>query len=209
MIFSFKERARYNSRFFLAILFVALIMLLPFLAACGDNSATPVNNSTPTISATLSPTTEPPRNTPAIPATATTAGVSNNSPLATATSPTNTPTFVDISGIEWHLQAYKTEANTLATPLNDTKITAFFSADGKITGKSGCNFYTGDYQFDQNSNITIKELASTAMACLQNQIMEQENTYLKDLRSASRYEVVGGNLNLGNQNGDKLLVFTR
>jgi heat shock protein HslJ len=183
-------------------------MLLPFLAACGDNSATPGSIPTPTLQSTLSPTTEPPRSTSAIPATATTAGGSNISPIATTASPSK-PAFVNISGVEWHLQAYKTETNTLAPPLNDTKITAFFSADGKITGKSGCNFYTGDYQFDQNSNVTIKELASTAMACLQNQIMEQENIYLKDLRSATSFEVVGGNLNLEDQNGNKLLVFSR
>jgi heat shock protein HslJ len=204
MIYLLKGHKSYNSSPFLASLTVAII-LLPLLLACGDSSSTASNKTiTPTLIATPSPTTGPAINTPGVPVTPTNQDISS---IHTTSRATNTPSVIDIRGIEWHLNLYKTEQNTLEAPLNDRKITLLFSSDGKITGHSGCNMYFGNYQFDLNS-IIIKELSSTAMACLQNQIMEQENIFLKDLRNVRGYEVTASELNLKDQNGDKLLVFT-
>jgi len=71
--------------------------------------------------------------------------------------------------------------------LENTEITAIFKR-GKVSGSSGCNTYTGNYQTSSDSSITISNLQGGRLACEQ-PIMDQENNYLAALGTASSFQV--------------------
>ena len=73
-------------------------------------------------------------------------------------------------------------------------MTAVFSADGKVSGSSGCNTYSGSYQVDGNK-IKIGPLATTRKMC-EPAVMEQETQYLKALQSSATWSIFNGVLGM-------------
>lgn len=59
---------------------------------------------------------------------------------------------------------------------------------GQASGNSGCNGFSGAYQFLSEQRIAFGALASTRRAC-DPAIMEQESRYLSILQSAGGYSV--------------------
>jgi heat shock protein HslJ len=91
-------------------------------------------------------------------------------------------------------------------PVNGGGISAQFTADGKVSGSSGCNQYTGKYTVS-GSNIKFDpSIATTMMACPQ-PIMDQESAYLKMLGEAKTYEVKGNELTLMDDGNKKLATY--
>ena len=77
-----------------------------------------------------------------------------------------------------------------------------------LSGFSGCNSYGGSYQAGGNHLLAVDEIASTAMACLTPEgINEQEGEYLQALQKASTFLVSGNHLEISDSNGNLLLVF--
>jgi heat shock protein HslJ len=91
-------------------------------------------------------------------------------------------------------------------PLVGTHVTATFSSDGKLSGSSGCNHYSGTYTTRLRRMTIGSQLASTQMAC-PGPVMAQETAYLKALASVSRYDVSGSKLTLRSGAGRPVLVF--
>ena len=92
-----------------------------------------------------------------------------------------------------------------AAPLTGTTQTLSF-ADGKVSGSAGCNSYGGTYSLG-GSNIQIKDVVSTLMACLDPQgVMDQETAFLSALMSAQSYELSENNLQIKTSDG-KTLAF--
>jgi heat shock protein HslJ len=88
-------------------------------------------------------------------------------------------------------------------PLPVTAITAEYGADGRVTGSSGCNNYSGPYEVDGNKLSFGQPMASIMMAC-QPAVMAQEAVYMKALESVASYEIKDGKLTL--YDGDKNAV---
>lgn len=86
-------------------------------------------------------------------------------------------------------------------------ITAEFTSEGRVTGSSGCNRYTGSAQVDAG-RLAVGPLASTMMACDHDGLMAQETRYLAQLQAATHYTVSGDELRLGTSATDASLVFT-
>lgn len=61
-------------------------------------------------------------------------------------------------------------------------------ADGRVSGRSGCNLYSGSVEYGRGA-IKIGPLISTKMACAEDGLMQQESAYLNALQSAERYAV--------------------
>jgi heat shock protein HslJ len=85
-------------------------------------------------------------------------------------------------------------------PLPVTTITAEFGqdgapSDGRVSGSSGCNTYSGPYEVDGNKLSFGQPMASTLMAC-QPAVMEQEVAYMGALASVATYEIKDGTLTL-------------
>ena len=102
----------------------------------------------------------------------------------------------DLAGTSWEAVNFNNGKQAVIGVITDTTLTADFGKDGTVSGKAGCNNFSGDYKTNGNQ-ITIGPLASTMMACDQPAgVMEQEAQYLAALQSAATYQIEGNVLEL-------------
>ena len=83
-------------------------------------------------------------------------------------------------------------------------LTVRFSKEGRISGFSGCNTYTGQYDVTDDI-LSVGPLASTRKACLSPALQTQEQTYLLDLQAVRSFSVAGTQLILITQAGKRLV----
>ncbi len=107
----------------------------------------------------------------------------------------------NLAGTQWVLVALGD-----APALGDSALTLNFSADGRVSGDSGCNRFMGSYEAD-GPRLTLSQLASTRRACLSDALNQQEQAYLQALQSIARYHVEQSQLLLTTENG-LVLTFT-
>lgn len=89
--------------------------------------------------------------------------------------------------------------------LEGSAVTLSFS-DGKIGGSGGCNTYGGDYKEDAD-RISFSGINSTLMACVDEQMMQQEQQYFQSLNNVGKFEVNEDHLYLYDTDGELLLTF--
>lgn len=106
----------------------------------------------------------------------------------------------DPTGTQWRLLTIDG-----APVLADTLITLSLDANGTAGGNSGCNSYGGSYTLSDGT-ISLSQLASTLMACLDEAVMEQEAAYLAALQAAAQIERSGSKLTITYGDG-RLLEF--
>ena len=86
--------------------------------------------------------------------------------------------------------------------LPGTEINAVFSADGSVSGSSGCNTYSGTYSVDAQNYLTIGPLSVTQQMCSEPEgIMDQEQAYLNLFQAASGYQISGTALQIFSNGG--------
>jgi heat shock protein HslJ len=90
----------------------------------------------------------------------------------------------------------------------DTEPTADCSADGTISGSTGCNGFHGPYTL-QGKKLNVGPLTATKKACPTTEASDQEAGYLSALESAVRIEQAGPQLTLLNAKGQKAATLTR
>jgi heat shock protein HslJ len=90
----------------------------------------------------------------------------------------------------------------------DVELTADFSADGRISGSTGCNSFHGDYTLEAKK-LHVGPLAATKKACPTTEASEQEAGYLSALESAVRIDQIGPGLTLLNAKGQQAVTLTR
>jgi heat shock protein HslJ len=78
-------------------------------------------------------------------------------------------------------------------------------SEGRIGGFAGCNTYSGPYSVEGNQ-VSIGPLASTRKAC-ENELMDQEQTYLTNLEQANSYSIENEELHLLDESGTTTLTF--
>ncbi len=120
-----------------------------------------------------------------------------------------TPTSGDatmggLAGVTWTLVSYGDPADPTPVAPTAAPITIIFSTSG-VSGNGGCNSYGGDFQYDQNS-LAISGVVHTMMACLDQSLMDQENTFFSALSTASSYQINGNQLQISYDGG--VLTFT-
>ena len=110
--------------------------------------------------------------------------------------------------ILWKLTSYGPSDN-LQTLVDNTEITAQFDREGKrVTGSSGCNSYFADYGLDTSKcKLEISTIGATKKACLEPDVMQQEQKYFNLLQNAESLEVTGDELRM--TCGAEVLVYTR
>ena len=79
--------------------------------------------------------------------------------------------------------------------------------NGTVAGVTGCNNFTGNYQYSDEGNIEFSSIGSTKMSCSE-EIMNIENHMLSVFRSAERFSVSETELVIFGQDG-KQLSFTQ
>ena len=89
-----------------------------------------------------------------------------------------------------------------------TELTADFSADGTLSGNTGCNGFRGDYTL-RRREAARRPLTATKDACPSKDASEQEAGYLAALESAVRIEQAGPELTLLNSKGQMAVTLSR
>jgi heat shock protein HslJ len=110
---------------------------------------------------------------------------------------------LSLPGSDWVLVDL---AGTPALP--GGKATLAFPDVGRVAGNASCNRFTGTILLTGEA-IKMGPLASTRMACVDNDVSKQEDMYLKALGSATRYEYKDPYLLIYADGFDKPLKFTR
>jgi heat shock protein HslJ len=106
-----------------------------------------------------------------------------------------------LEGTSWQL----TPAAPLGVNLGDVVVTARFE-DGQVSGKSGCNSYTGPYKLDGSSLTIGPSLAGTRMACGPAETAV-EAAYLDRLPKVASYSIDGQTLTLADSGGGTILEY--
>jgi len=110
-------------------------------------------------------------------------------------------TSQDLAGTSWQVIGYNNGKEAVVSIIAGTEMDIQFGDDGTVSGKSGCNTYSGSYTVNGNQ-IQIGPLASTMMACGDPAgIMEQEQQYLAALQTAATYQIEGNVLELRTSDG--------
>ncbi len=76
---------------------------------------------------------------------------------------------------------------------------------GTVSGSGGCNRFNGGFTLE-GDQLRFSKMASTMMACADG--MEQEGRFLKDLGRVARYRITGDQLELLDDSGATLMLFT-
>ncbi|HOW33878.1 MAG TPA: META domain-containing protein, partial [Methanoregulaceae archaeon] len=135
-------------------------------------------------------------------------------PVPTTSPPTVQPTPVttqqapqSLTGITWYLVSLN-EGDASLSVKPGTTITAFFDAQGKVSGSAGCNQYTASYEATP-VGLSIGAPASTKMNCNEPAgIMTQETVYLSAIQGAATYSLSGDTLTIKDSGGKALLTYS-
>lgn len=161
------------------------ILTLAALAACNGGSPSASPSPTTASSPTLVPSLDP-GSSPTTP------------PTATPSLPDGTANLLDR---EWLLTLVGEGA---ISP--DPPITITFGAGGQVSGSGGCNAYGGDYTLEGGS-LSIGDVFSTKMACIDPTASQNESAFLAALATVQTWGIADAKLVLSGPQGTDPLVF--
>ena len=106
----------------------------------------------------------------------------------------------------WNVTSLYT-GNAISSVTGDAKLTAIFTATD-VSGNAGCNTYRGASVVD-GSSIKIGPLASTKMACTNEDLAKQETSFLAAMELATSFKVTGNRLDLLRDGGTIAVTLER
>lgn len=119
------------------------------------------------------------------------------------------PLDSDLIGVSWVLVSYNDGKNNFVTVPPASEITLVFEKEGRLTGNTSCNNYSGDYHLE-GELITIGSLTSTEKYCLSpDGVMDLEQQYFTLLKQTTRYNIDGNELVLSYYDVKKLLILRK
>ena len=102
----------------------------------------------------------------------------------------------DLTDTAWEVVNYNNGREAVVGLISGTEISAYFGAEGDLSGNAGCNQYFASFTAG-NGSISIGMPGSTMRFCEQPAgIMEQESEYLAALQSAATYSIEGNMLQM-------------
>lgn len=107
---------------------------------------------------------------------------------------------------QWQLVSYG-DVDGLTSVIEGSLVTIEFDEENNVAGAGGCNSYAGNYETNVDA-ISIGQIVSTEIACLDDALMTQERAYYEALQAAVRYEISGEQLIIEYGEGQQL-VFMR
>ena len=92
----------------------------------------------------------------------------------------------------------------------DAAPTASFAEDGTVSGNAGCNTYNGPWtQSDDRTDISVGPLATTRMACADQDANDQETSLLQALEASVSADVTTHAATFYNDDGWRTVTLTR
>jgi heat shock protein HslJ len=110
-----------------------------------------------------------------------------------------------LAGTDWRLVSLG-PAGGEAGLVAGTTVTLKFGEDGRASGSTGCNSYSGTYQV-RGDNISIGRLISTRRACLDQNANQQEQRFLSALEAANRFRLASDRLTILSDRNRTVLNF--
>ena len=110
-----------------------------------------------------------------------------------------------LTGTEWTLVSIG-GAGAEEGLVAGTTVTLKFGEDGRASGSTGCNSYSGTYQV-RGDSVTFGRLISTRRACLDQNANQQEQRYLSALEMANRFRLNSNRLTILSDRGRTVLNF--
>jgi len=92
-----------------------------------------------------------------------------------------------LPGSQWRLDSFG-KAGEERPVVDGTTITLQFGTDGRATGSSGCNSYSGTYHVE-GDDLSFGQMISTMRACVDPKANEQEQKYLAALRAVAHFTI--------------------
>ncbi|MCE5299089.1 MAG: META domain-containing protein [Methanoregulaceae archaeon] len=126
--------------------------------------------------------------------------------LTYSTVPPYQMTPAPFTGTMWYLNSFVDVQGNFWTPGQAYPISLQFADDGKVSGNSGCNSYSGTYTVSGNS-ISMSGFAVTLMYCGEPGVMDLESTYLAVLPSMKVYKISGNELTLSDGTGKITMIY--
>ncbi|MCI5164782.1 MAG: META domain-containing protein [Candidatus Electrothrix sp. GM3_4] len=111
----------------------------------------------------------------------------------------------------WNVSGYDNGQGTIMRINNSgQKMTAIFGANGRVSGSSGCNSYSGDYTYSAaDQTLQLGRLMISAMLCMDENIMQQEGHFITALQTGNSYHITGNTLTLKAADGGTAVIFIR
>jgi heat shock protein HslJ len=110
-----------------------------------------------------------------------------------------------LTGTDWRLVSFG-PAGSEASLVAGTIVTLKFGEDGRASGSTGCNSYSGTYQV-RGDSILFGRMISTKRACLDQNANQQEQRFLSALESANRFRLASNRLTILSDRGRNALNF--
>ncbi len=111
-----------------------------------------------------------------------------------------------LDNTEWFLTSYLRSDGIPVRLTNNSRISVLFGKGDTISGTSGCNSYTGQYNLS-GTNLSFSRIAGTKMACQDQSSMEIETAYLKLLDQVAMVSGEDKNLTMTDRNNTTLLTY--
>jgi heat shock protein HslJ len=127
--------------------------------------------------------------------------------LTYSTVPPYVMTPASLTGTTWYLNSIVDAKGQIWSPGAGYPVSLLFSTDGKLSGKSGCNSYSGSYTATGTSMTISDKLAVTMMYCGEPGVMDLETTYLAILPQMKMYKITGNELTLSDGTGKITMLY--
>lgn len=109
---------------------------------------------------------------------------------------------------EWKLVKAKADGERVVYE-SEIKTNIAFSEENRMFGNSGCNRYSTTYTLEGKKSIEIEPIISTKMACLEGDLMKQENTFFNVISKAENYRIKENYLIFFDESRNNVLKFMR
>jgi putative lipoprotein len=107
-----------------------------------------------------------------------------------------------VQNTEWQVKTVNE-----AAPVGDRPLTVRFDDQGRISGFSGCNRYTGSYTLDGDTLAIKPDVAMTRMACLSDDVAQQEAAFTQALSSMTQLQTqTDGSVIMRNAQGQQIVL---
>jgi heat shock protein HslJ len=115
----------------------------------------------------------------------------------------------DLPGSAWTAVGVNNGRQAVVSAEHTEALSLEFGTDGRVSGSSGCNRFTGPYRLDDSDGIVIGPLAGTRKLCPDPEVMALEQEYLAALQAAAHLELSAGHLTLRDTTGATQATFRR
>ena len=131
--------------------------------------------------------------------------VSCNATTKTASQPGEQKTDFEMSITQKYWRLLELNSRNVVISKEQSREPHFIlKSENIMTGHSGCNSFSGNYELTDSNKISFSKMISTKMACID---VPYENDYLKVFEDVDTYTLKGDTLFFNNSKGDPIAKF--